>query len=277
MDYEKLYKDLFNVTKELYPNMTEYQKEKLQGVCPELAESKDERIRKALIHLINEQDGFLTAINGINVKEIVAWLEKQGEQKPTDKIEPKFKIGDWVIDKQGIVHQIANVIENVTNHTYGYDIVGGGYFNDNTEGVRLWTIQDAKDGDVLYMDNGLSTCTFIYETINNSIIQKYASYNKFGFEGRHYLILNDGYVCPATKEQCDLLFSKMKEAGYEWSAEKKELKKIEHKKEWSEEDENIRRAIINYLTPDKEDGIKDGEKVYDYTVQDFINWLNSRS
>ena len=51
----------------------------------------------------------------------------------------------------------------------------------------------------------------------------------------------------------------------------------EQKQEWSEEDENIRRAIINYLTPDKEDGIKDGEKVYDYTVQDFINWLNSRS
>ena len=31
---------------------------------------------------------------------------------------------------------------------------------------------------------------------------------------------------PATKEQRDLLFAKMKEAGYEWDAEKKELKKI---------------------------------------------------
>ena len=34
---------------------------------------------------------------------------------------------------------------------------------------------------------------------------------------------------PATKEQCDLLFSKMKEASFEWDAEKKELKKVEHK------------------------------------------------
>ena len=31
---------------------------------------------------------------------------------------------------------------------------------------------------------------------------------------------------PATKEQRDLLFAKMKEAGYEWDAEKKELRKI---------------------------------------------------
>ena len=49
---------------------------------PELKKSEDERIRKALIHLINEQDGFLTAIDGISVKDIIAYLEKQKEQKP---------------------------------------------------------------------------------------------------------------------------------------------------------------------------------------------------
>ena len=32
-------------------------------------------------------------------------------------------------------------------------------------------------------------------------------------------------VTPATKEQCDLLFAKMKEAGYEWDNDKKELMK----------------------------------------------------
>ena len=36
-------------------------------------------------------------------------------------------------------------------------------------------------------------------------------------------------VKPATKEQRDLLFQKMKEAGYEWDVDKKELKKIEQK------------------------------------------------
>ncbi len=37
-------------------------------------------------------------------------------------------------------------------------------------------------------------------------------------------------IHPATKEQRDLLFQKMEEAGYEWDGEKKELKKIEPKK-----------------------------------------------
>jgi len=44
------------------------------------------------------------------------------------------------------------------------------------------------------------------------------------------------------------LFQKMKEAGYEWDAEKKELKKIEQKSaEWSEEDEIKVKSIIAFL------------------------------
>ena len=36
-------------------------------------------------------------------------------------------------------------------------------------------------------------------------------------------------VYPATKEQRDTLFAKMKELGYVWDSEKKELKTIEQK------------------------------------------------
>ena len=88
-------------------------------VIIEKLESEDERIRKALIHLINEQDGFLTAIDGISVKDIIAYLEKQkdqkhfsqevfdsakyealcGEQKPVVKcVHPKFRVGDEIIE-----------------------------------------------------------------------------------------------------------------------------------------------------------------------------------
>lgn len=49
--------------------------------------------------------------------------------------------------------------------------------------------------------------------------------NECGFMGQ-----SDDYFTPATKEQRDLLFQKMKEGGYEWDAEKKELKKIEKQK-----------------------------------------------
>ena len=44
--------------------------------------SEDEKIRKALIHMISEQDGFLTSINGVSVKDILAWLKRQGDQRP---------------------------------------------------------------------------------------------------------------------------------------------------------------------------------------------------
>ena len=33
------------------------------------------------------------------------------------------------------------------------------------------------------------------------------------------------FIKPATKEQCDTLMKEMNDAGYEWDAEKKELKK----------------------------------------------------
>ena len=54
--------------------------------CPELAESKDEeKIRKALIHMVtsNKELHFgINNYNGVIWEDILAWLEKQGEQKP---------------------------------------------------------------------------------------------------------------------------------------------------------------------------------------------------
>lgn len=51
----------------------------------------DKEIIEALIHHLNEQDDFLTAINCVSTKAILNWLEKQKEQKPR-----KFKLGDKV-------------------------------------------------------------------------------------------------------------------------------------------------------------------------------------
>lgn len=94
---------------------------------------------------------------------------------------------------------------------------------------HLWSIDDVKDGDVLYMYNGSSECIFIYRSTDHGLIYKYASYNKFGFEGDNYLILNGNHILPATREQCDLLFTKMNEVGYEWDTNKKEFRRIQCK------------------------------------------------
>ena len=61
----------------------------------ELQES--ERIRKALVDTFKFYDPSMKSpfLLGISKKNILAWLEK-----PADKVEPKFKVGDWVVIKQ---------------------------------------------------------------------------------------------------------------------------------------------------------------------------------
>ena len=87
----------------------------LKEIFPELKESEDERIRKALVRFHKST----IDIDGIKGADILAWLEKQGqtftkkdvddaylkgisdaknelekqgEQKPADKVEPRFKV-----------------------------------------------------------------------------------------------------------------------------------------------------------------------------------------
>ena len=57
----------------------------------------DERIRKYL-------SSFVELNSGVNLppedaKKILGWIDKQGERKPTDKVEPKFKVGDKIRKK----------------------------------------------------------------------------------------------------------------------------------------------------------------------------------
>ena len=107
----------------------------LEEVFPELAESENEGIRKELItHCKNIR--CVTEEFAERKAKWIAWLEKQGEQKlqgktaieaineenvdnqncveSIDNIEPKFKIGDWVIYNNEIC-QIVKREEAVTN------------------------------------------------------------------------------------------------------------------------------------------------------------------
>lgn len=211
-------------------------------------------------------------------------LEKQDEQKPADKAEPKFKVGDWILysgDHYEGVRYITKINEN------GYYIERNGSphgiipFNHEIC-MRLWSIQDAKDGDILY-----SPCCkllWIYKDEKTCYVGSNLNYNSGS-------IVIDKPVCiptdvqPATNAQRVLLFQKMKEAGYEWDAEKKELKMIDWSKhvkyepnspsiieentEWSEEDEHRAKDIIYFLDTAK--------KHYASTVEldACIDWLKS--
>lgn len=55
----------------------------IENIFPELAESKDEKMKKAIMHILYENYTDAAVIEGVEIAEIVTWLEKQGEQKQT--------------------------------------------------------------------------------------------------------------------------------------------------------------------------------------------------
>ena len=214
-------------------------------------------------------------------------IEKQDGQKPqgksaleaikeekvdnANKVEPKFQNGQWITNGDYtwkivevkpldyiLQSQDGNIVDDTISHV--------------DEQFHSFTIKDAKEGDVLFMENASANSIFIYKSFNNGIINKYASYNNFGFEGEHYLVLNDGYVIPTTKEQRNTFFAKMKEAGYKWNAEKKELKKIEQKPAWSENDENA-VSVLKHIIKQSE---KINSNIYTKPVKEkLFEWLEA--
>ena len=74
---------------------------------------------------------------------------------------PKFKVGDWIVDNEDkCVSQITQIVySKVDTDLYGYNHTNGYFANDFENEYHLWTIQDAKPGDVLMCESGW-TCIF---------------------------------------------------------------------------------------------------------------------
>ena len=251
MDYKIKYNDALEGIRELYNSdldmiRVKRLRRRFEHIFPELKESKDERVRKGLIKAVSRVlEGHKLFSTDVTREEALAWLEKQGEQthanlgqsevtktsdqELSDKIEPKFKAGDWIVINE-TTYQIIEIDNshvvlsfNGRECNFGLDV-----FNN----ARLWTIADAKDGDVL--TNGESIVIFkqIVEPKYRQYIEAYVGLDW----GCIIQVTSEPWslgidkTMPATKEQRDLLFQKMKEAGCEWDSEKKELKRIELKK-----------------------------------------------
>ena len=60
-------------------------------IFPQLKESEDEKIRKALLRWL--QSNSYTSIAGIQIKNVIAWFEKQGEHK---RFRDSIQVGDNV-------------------------------------------------------------------------------------------------------------------------------------------------------------------------------------
>ena len=202
--------------------------------------------------------------------EIITYSENEGYKV----IEPKFHEGDWITNGQ-----LTCKVLNVTSKSYELHLYNDDncHFETDIQSVNkdyhLWNVSDAKNGDVLaYVTDEEDLWIMIYWSL-------YEPYE--GHVHYHALLVNDNFsdkgtccICiddlkPATKEQHDLLFSKMKEAGYEFDFEKKELKMVEKQCEqkWNEEDDAYKLFTISAI-----------EDYYDGTnplQKELVNWLKS--
>lgn len=254
----------------------------IDDIVPELAKSEDERIREELIAFLkeNHETGMAEKTWSLSgLERWIAWLEKQGEQilanstktckdeqKHVDKVEPKFKVGYWVTCKE----IDTALIVNITDDKYEVEFIDGNKGFPHIDYVdrlfSLWTIQNAKDGDVLYSPT--HHLIWIYKDNEHyyaCVNMNYVTEN-VATDG---LINIPSDVRPATKEQREQLEKAMTDAGYRWSQDKKKMEKIEQKPAWSEEDMSKIQRICKYLD--------EAKKYYaDITeVRECIDWLKS--
>lgn len=158
------------------------------------------------------------------------WIKKQDAPKDYNSIDPhfgkpietksKFKVGDWTAANRVNFRSPTKIVD-ISDTEYRVEDAKGtsgvpeiDYFDER---YHLWTIADAKDGDIL-----ISACgnPFIYNGNSNpSYVGAYggiatASGFKRSAEKCHWT--ENINIHPATKEEQDYLFKKMGEAGYMW-------------------------------------------------------------
>lgn len=301
MDYEKRYTEALERAKEIYE--ADFKAIWLKNIFPELIESEDEKIRNCVIGIVKANTREGNKYRNIKREDILAWLEKwkpvevedynsidpnfgkpvgktaleaAKEEKAdnSNKVEPKFKKGKWIVWQ--------NKCYKVNYNGCGYELIDQNGLSTSLEygtidnSAHLWTIQDAKEGDILHHSDTASNSTFIFKNIEPcSEIEKVKCYCEYDSEDYFGLNRTSCYICdrfiyPASKEQRNILFSKMEKAGYEWDADKKELKKIERKPVWSEEDKRKQKRILDIL--DQEANI---DMIHEGEHNSLSQWLKS--
>lgn len=197
----------------------------------------DECLNEASKHFFSEgEDKYSVAdLFYAGVRCGKSWFEKQGKQDPVDKVEPKFKVGDWITDGQLTCKVLSRISKSYELHLYNDDYC---HFETDVQSIdehyHLWSIADAKDGDVL--TNGEMTVIFKHfeEPSYRQHIIAYIGLDRGGC----IQITDDTWSLgidkakPATKKQRDLLFAKMKEEGYRWDSEEKRLIRTPNTATW---------------------------------------------
>jgi hypothetical protein len=142
-NYERKYKKALERAKKLYEQGTIT--ESLGFVFPELKESEDERIRKAIKKALQVRCGGSRIISDepVTLEEAVVWLEKQGEHANFCN---KIQIGDKVTrNEDGVLVNLSQVnrAAKPTNEEQK-DILEDAILDGNEDGLIAETIRYKK-------------------------------------------------------------------------------------------------------------------------------------
>ena len=156
------------------------------------------------------------------------WLQNDPEYK--------FLVGQYITDGY-----VGGQITSIEDHFFCYKIVDFMRGIHRTipfalqDNYHLWTIQDAKDGDVLSFYSEYKGNKMVQVGIIEKYVGKYGGCsNTFkiyvGVNWDNKLQIGEYMGCsdihPATKEQRDALMKAINDAGYKWKAETKTLEKL---------------------------------------------------
>lgn len=153
MDYEQKYNKLLNAVKMLKekdPSDESIQNWVNENI-PELAENEDERIRKAIIGYIDHGQHY-----GVSNKDMIAWLEKQGNDSYLQEKIESFTNAHKGEDPDGIIAACRGGEEQGEKKHSNLESIGEKWSKDNEVKINriVGFIEnlDIPDNDILRKD-----------------------------------------------------------------------------------------------------------------------------
>ena len=258
MDYEKMYKDALERARKFRDeeNFTE-----MEDVFPELRESADEQIRRAIVlgvrRCADAGSIFGTIINdeGVNYSEVLAWLEKQKEHfRDSAKMveresmdgkallhiaDKSYEIGyrDGKMDaqkEQKPVHTAKEMWEKMRLEVYAQASGNRHEPNCSDDSTKMFSLCDIDE---------------IFEKIGNATVEPWpAEWSKATINGEPISTENQSVDISLPKWSEDIIRKAVKEVGLtqhqiDWF----KTNVFPPKQKWSEEDEDKLNDILEMI------------------------------
>ena len=177
------------------------QRKTVEHIFPELKESEEEKVRKEIVSYLKTRKGYTEAIKD----PWIAWLEKQGEQKPAHEIEPTpiFRIGD-ILKRKG------------KDYTFRVDRIQGGYYHCDRNNGAFFPIEEQGNWGLIEQEPAWS------EEDSDMLDDIVKSLKKYQLQMPNYRV----------------------ELQMRWLKSLKDRIQPQPKQKWSEEDEAIYYGVI---------------------------------